>query len=66
LLRYSVDLGGTPRNLSLVPNRNALPVARPYSHQKLGRRNQSAVSSELFPSRRDPFPPVFVMDAAGL
>ncbi len=25
LLRYSVDLGGTPRNLSLVPNRNALP-----------------------------------------
>jgi hypothetical protein len=25
LLRYSVDLGGPPRNLSVVPNRNALP-----------------------------------------
>ena len=25
MLRYSVDLGGTPRNRTLVPNRNALP-----------------------------------------
>ena len=36
-----------------------------YSHQKLGRRKQSGVSTELFlPLRRDPFPPVFVMETA--
>lgn len=36
-----------------------------YSHQKLGRRKQSGVFAELlFPLRRDPFPPVFVMETA--
>jgi hypothetical protein len=49
-----VYLAANERHLQSHPNR----------HQKLGRRNQSAVSSELTPSRGDPFPPVFVMEAA--
>ena len=37
----------------------------PYRHQRLGRRNQAECSlSSSFPLRRDPFPPVFVMEAA--
>ena len=49
-----VYLAANERHLQSHPNRQ----------QKLGRRNQSAVSSELIPSRGDPFPPVFVMEAA--
>ena len=53
-----------PQLIRLAANERHLQ-SRPYSNQKLGRRDQSAVSSELFlSSRGDPFPPVLVMEAA--
>ena len=53
-----------PKLIPLVANERHLQ-SRPYSNQKLGRRDQSAASSELFLSfTRRSFPPVLVMEAA--
>jgi hypothetical protein len=53
-----------PQFVSLVASEGHRQ-SRPHSYQKLGRRDQSAVPSDLSrPSRSDPFPPVFVMESA--
>ena len=56
-----------PQLIRLAANERHLQ-SRPYSNQKLGRRDQSAASSRLLnsscPSRGDLFPPILVMEAA--
>jgi len=52
-----------PQLIRLAANERHLQ-SRTYSNQKLGRRDQSALISETCPSRGDPLPLVFVMEAA--
>ena len=53
-----------PQLIRLAANERHLQ-SRPYSNQKLGRRDQvQRLLNSSRPSRGDPFPPVFVMEAA--
>ena len=62
---------GTDRNPRVLPQLIRLAAnerhlqSRPYSNQKLGRRDQvQRLLNSSRPSRGDPFPPVLVMEAA--